>query len=417
MQVALGRLSSRSEAVRRPGCVGRDTLVEACEGAHASRAPRPRPPCASYPCAAHQPHIRCRATTSRRACPRTSTTPSCRPPQALPRTAHSPPFTPTTCRMMLRPITHPTRLPSLFPAGQPPAGSFLARRGPQRAPAPAAAARPAPPPHTIGGVGQRPHPAPRPHHDPNAAASAAAVVVVTTSSVPPAPAQPITTTMASLAARPAHALHSASYKYSLDVPRANLRDMRSNTYPPPGADGSSPSQSSSTTSGTTSGGGSGGSQNSPSDLFPPSSPRLSPGGPMVALAGRVSPQLPPTSPCGRVPPHSPGPRSSLSSSVSSSCATSPVPRLSPVPRSPVHAPVTLSHSAHSSPSPAHASPSHAHASPVARGSPVPPPIISSPTPTIRGSPARRKGSMPELRSPLFRKTTRPPLQRSHATAG
>ncbi|XP_063606777.1 uncharacterized protein LOC134781440 [Penaeus indicus] len=274
--------------------------------------------------------------------------------------------------------------------------------------------------HTIGGVGSGRILPPAPHHDPSAAASAAgtaAVVVVTTSSVPPAPAQPITTTMASLAARPAHALHSASYKYSLDVPRANLRDMRSNTYPPPGADGSSPSQSSSTTSGTTSGGGSGGSQNSPSDLFPPSSPRLSPGGPMVALAGRVSPQLPPTSPCGRVPPHSPGPRSSLSSSVSSSCATSPVPRLSPVPRSPVHAPVTLSHSAHSSPSPAHASPSHAHASPVARGSPVPPPIISSPTPTIRGSPARRKGSMPELRSPLFRKTTRPPLQRSHATAG
>ncbi|XP_042233392.1 leucine-rich repeat extensin-like protein 5 [Homarus americanus] len=217
--------------------------------------------------------------------------------------------------------------------------------------------------------------------------------------------------MSSLAARPAHVLHSASYKYSLDVPRVNLREMRSNTYPPPGTDGSSPSQSSST-----SGGGSGGSQNSPSDLYPPLSPRLSPGGAMLVLAGRMSPQVPPTSPASLVPPHSPGPRSSLSSSVSSSCATSPVPRLSPVPRSPVHASVTLAQSAHTSPSPAHASPSHTHASPMARGSPVPP-TRSSPTPTFHGSPVRRKSVMSDPGSPMLRRTTRPPLQRSHATAG
>nr|XP_045622572.1 SRSF protein kinase 1-like isoform X3 [Procambarus clarkii] len=262
--------------------------------------------------------------------------------------------------------------------------------------------------HTIGGVGSGRMLPSAPHHD-----TCGAVAAATTTAAPGSPVA-----MPCLAARPAHILHSASYKYSLDVPRVNLRDLRSNTYPPPGTDGSSTSQSSST-----SGGGSGGSQNSPSDFYPPSSPRLSPGGPMLVLAGRMSPQVPPgrmspqvppTSPGALVPPHSPGPRSSLSSSVSSSCATSPVPRLSPVPRSPGHAPVTFTQSGHSSPSPAHASPCHAHASSTTRASPVPP---TRGSPTLHGSPGRRKSVMSDPGSPMLRRTTRPPLQRSHATAG
>ncbi|KAK7077551.1 hypothetical protein SK128_010975, partial [Halocaridina rubra] len=280
--------------------------------------------------------------------------------------------------------------------------------------------------HTIGGVGSGRILPPAPHMDPMCPAAAAAATVTVAaaaastaglvcSTTPPPPSN--IHNMCSLAARPAHALHSANYKYSLDVPRVNLRDLRSNTYPPPGTEGSSTSQSSSNTSGGTTSG----SQNSP-DIAPPPSPRLSPGG--ILIAGRASPQLPPTSPLPRVPPpHSPGPRSSLSSSVSSSCATSPVPRLSPVPRSPGHTSLSFSQSAHSSPGSAHASPSHAHAaSPVARSSPIPltrgsPTPTLPPTPTFHGSPARRKSSVSDAGSPMLRKTTRPPLQRSHATAG
>ncbi|KAK4286840.1 hypothetical protein Pmani_040072 [Petrolisthes manimaculis] len=248
--------------------------------------------------------------------------------------------------------------------------------------------------HTIGGVGSGRILPPAPPHDP-----------IVSSTAPGSPAQTMLG-CSSLAARPAHVLHSATYKYSLDVPRVNLRDVRSNTYPPPGTDGSSPSQSSSTTSGATSGRCSSGSQNSPSDIFPPPSPRLSPGG-AVLVGGRVSP-LPGTPPA-LIPPHSPGPRSSLSSSLSSSCATSPVPRHSPVPRSPVHS-IPLTHSGHSSPSPA---PGHVHVSPIARHSPIP---GTRGSPTLRlGSPGHRKNTFIEPpASPLLRRTTRPPLQRSHA---
>ncbi|XP_066941039.1 uncharacterized protein [Macrobrachium rosenbergii] len=117
--------------------------------------------------------------------------------------------------------------------------------------------------HTFGGVGSGRILPPAPHVDPSCpaaaavatasavAAAAAAAASSTTSNTSPLP-PPINTSMSSsLAARPAHALQSPNYKYSLDVPRVNLRDLRSNTYPPPGTEGSSTSQSSSTTSGGT----------------------------------------------------------------------------------------------------------------------------------------------------------------------
>ncbi|KAF2362473.1 hypothetical protein FHG87_006775, partial [Trinorchestia longiramus] len=92
--------------------------------------------------------------------------------------------------------------------------------------------------HTIGGVGGRLLPAaPSISSTPPPPQSTACH---SSHESPQPPSSPCL-----LGARPAHALHSANYKYSLDVPRVNLRDLRSNTYPPPGVDGSPSSSSSS----------------------------------------------------------------------------------------------------------------------------------------------------------------------------
>ena len=239
--------------------------------------------------------------------------------------------------------------------------------------------------HTIGGVG-----------------SGRILPSAPTSPLPPGvhPNLPPTddTSMSGLAVKPPHVLHADNYKYSLDVPRGGpggtFRDLRSNTYPPPGAEVSPPSQSSH--SGSTSGPSSGGSQMSPTDPLPPLSPRLSPG-------GRVSPLV--ISGTSPRPPMSPGgPRTSLPSS----CTTSPIPpRVSPVPPHRSPGPPCSSHT-----SPNHCcnrtSPTHVIAS---RGSPT----TMSPSTSVS-----RRSSIASLEpplSPLLRKTSRPPLQRSHATAG
>ncbi|KAL7646090.1 UNVERIFIED_CONTAM: hypothetical protein RMT77_002991 [Armadillidium vulgare] len=247
--------------------------------------------------------------------------------------------------------------------------------------------------HTIGGVGSGRLLPPAPSSSVSTCASQEVPVCSASTTI-------LSRTLANLsspplAARPAYALQSSSYKHSLDVPRTNLRDLRSNTFPPPGPDTPPSKSSSGTTSSATPSENSGPSENSPIEIVPPSSPRLSPG---MSVIGRLSPFV--IIPSSSL--HSSGRRSSLSSSMSSSCATSPVPRVSPVPplRSPGHS--------HTSPSLSRSSPL-----PLVRSSPTPASgIASSPT-----TPLSRKNSMEPPISPLLRKTSRPPLMRSHAMAG
>ena len=299
-----------------------------------------------------------------------------------------------------------------------------------------------------------------------------------------------------LAGRPTYALLSANYKYSLDVPRVALRDLRSNTYPPPGVEGSTSSSSSDSSSNSSAASSSSTTEgpspvaddfSSQSDeeydpLLPsslilsvPVSPRLCPPSPSNHHRSSCAsspipcvspiPILSPVPQRSPIPPRSPLPiRSPVPPSKSPVPPWSPVPPRSPTPlRSPVppRSPITIrSPVPPRSPLPIH-SPvpmwsSQSCWSQVPLKSPVtsitplqqsvslgggpwtvphmgcaPRSLNTSPCPGRSGTRLHHTSSNPvvgssasrgvamcaEVSSPLHRKSTRPPLQRSHATAG